>query len=137
MKYLISVVFSILALPVQAETWLHVYGRSWHDQPGYRDVNTGIGIEKRLVDRWTWAVGTFQNSLDRQSVTVLAKYAAYQHGNLAVNWQLGGVTGYRHYTVAPVILPELCVSWVCGMFVPRIGSEITAAGAFYLRVPYE
>lgn len=135
MKHLILSVLLIMALPVQAETWLHVYGRSWHEQPGYRDVNTGIGIEHQFANRWTWAVGTFQNSLDRQSVAVLVKHNVWQRNDLSVNWQLGGVTGYRHYTVAPVILPELCVSWVCGMFVPRIGSETTAAVAFYLRIP--
>ena len=135
MKRLILAVFLILALPVHAETWVHVYGASWHEQPGYREINTGLGIEHRFDDRWTWAVGTFQNSIDRQSVAVLVKYSAFQQGDLLVNWQLGGVTGYRHYAIAPVILPELCVSWVCGMFVPRIGSETQAAVAFYLRIP--
>ena len=135
MKCLILLVSMILALPASAQTWLHVYGRSWHDQSGYREINTGIGVERQLDDRWTWTVGTFHNSIDRQSVFAVAKYRWYQQGDFISNLQMGGVTGYRGYAVAPVVLPEACWRWVCGMFIPRIENETTAAVAFYLRIP--
>ena len=133
-----SFVFALLlslAWPVSAQTWLHVYGRSWHDGSGYREANGGIGIEQQFAPRWTWAVGAFQNSIDRRSVAGMAKYQWYQSTLVVVNLQLGGVTGYRRYDVAPVILPEACVGWLCAMFVPKIGDETTAAVAVYLRIP--
>ena len=135
MKSLLLALLFTLSWPVHAQTWVHVYGKSWHALPGYREINTGIGIERQFADDWSWAVGTFQNSIDRQSVTGMLKYQAYRQGDFAVNIQLGGVTGYRNYAVAPVALPEACWAWVCGMFVPRIENETTAALAVYLRIP--
>jgi hypothetical protein len=135
MKPFLLALLLILARPVAADTWLHIYGRSWHDQSGYKESNMGIGFERQYAPDWSWAVGTFQNSIDRQSVTGMLKYQAYQQGDFAVNLQLGGVTGYRNYAVAPVALPEACWRWVCGMFVPKIENETTAAVAVYLRIP--
>jgi len=123
-----------LSWPVAAETWVHVYGRSWHDQAGYRETNTGVGVEQQFAPAWSWAVGTFQNSEDRQGVVTMVKYHWIDQAPWAVRWQLGAVTGYSRYTVAPVILPELCWSWVCGMIIPNVGQS-AAAAAFYLRVP--
>ena len=133
-----SFVFALLlalAWPASAQTWLHVYGRSWHNTSGYREANGGIGIEQQFAPQWSWAVGTFQNSIDRRSVTGMAKYQWYQSSLVAANLQLGGVTGYRNYRVAPIVLPEACWTWICGMFVPRIANETAAAAIVYLRIP--
>ena len=136
MKYLIWALLIICPFPaVAANTWLHIYGKSWHDRSGYHEDNAGVGIEKQFNDQWTWAVGTFHNSIDRQSVFALTKYQWYQRGDFISNLQIGAVTGYRGYAVAPVVLPEACWSWVCDMFIPRIENETTAAVAFYLRIP--
>jgi hypothetical protein len=134
MRSFVLALLLTLALPVTAETWVHVYGRSWHDQSGYREINTGVGIEQQFATHWSWAVGTFQNSEDRQSVVVMAKYHWIDSGSWAVRWQLGAVTGYSRRTVTSVILPELCWSWVCGMIIPNVGQS-AAAAAVYLRVP--
>jgi len=45
MRSFVLALLLTLALPVTAETWIHVYGRSWHDQAGYREINTGVGID--------------------------------------------------------------------------------------------
>lgn len=135
MKKILGVLFLLWAQNSVAESWLHVSGLSWHDRPGYQEINTGIGFESSWNQSWNWAVGTFQNSIDRQSVYALAKYRWWVKDDLAVNLNLGGVTGYRRYAVAPVILPEACVGWLCAMFIPRIGDETTAAAAVYLRIP--
>ena len=134
MRSFVLALLLTLVQPVVAETWLHVYGRSWHDQSGYREINTGVGIEQKFAPAWSWAAGTFQNSEDRQSVVVMAKYHWIDQAPWAVRWQLGAITGYRRYAVAPVILPELCWSWVCGMIIPTT-SQTAAAAAIYLRVP--
>jgi len=47
MRSFVLALLLTLAQPVAAETWIHVYGRSWHDQAGYREINTGVGIEQR------------------------------------------------------------------------------------------
>lgn len=135
MRSFIFAFLLVIAWPVHAQTWLHVYGRSWHDQSGYREINTGIGIEQQFSDRWSWALGTFQNSIDRASAVGMAKYQWYQQSNFIINLQLGGVTGYRNYPVAPFVLPEACWTWICGMFVPRIANETAAAAIVYLRIP--
>ena len=135
MKSFLFALLLCLTMPVSAQTWLHVYGKSWHDSHGFRQVNTGIGIERQFAPDWSWAAGTFQNSIDRQSVVGMVKYHWYQQEKFAVNVQMGGVTGYQNYSVVPLILPEACWSWLCGMFVPRIDNETTAAVAVYLRIP--
>lgn len=134
-RYLFVLCGILLWSSASAETWVHIYGKSWHNQPGYREVNTGIGIEQKFADKWSWSLGTFQNSIDRQSVVGMAKYHWYQQGNLSVNLQMGAVTGYQNYSVAPVLLPEACWKWVCGMFVPEIKNETAAATVVYLRIP--
>jgi hypothetical protein len=80
-------------------------------------------------------MGTFQNSIDRQSVQFMAKYHWIEQGNWAVRWQLGGVTGYRDYPVAPVVLPELCWQWLCGMVIPAVDQGSSTAVGMYLRIP--
>jgi hypothetical protein len=135
MKFVISLILAVIALPAASETWVHVYGVSWHSTPGYRENNTGVGIEHRVSDRWSGMIGTFQNSLDRQSVMVAAKYHWIDRGAWSVRWMLGGATGYRNYAVAPVVLPEVCYRWVCALAVPAVGSETSTAAALYLRIP--
>lgn len=136
--YMKSFVFAfllILAVPASAQTWLHIYGLSKHESPGYQEINAGIGIEQQFAEQWSWGLGTYRNSIYRQSMAGMVKYQWYQQGDFSVNMQMGGVTGYRRYAVAPVILPETCWSWICGMFVPRIENETRAAVAVYLRIP--
>jgi hypothetical protein len=135
MKSFVLALLLTLAQPVTAQTWLHVYGRSWHDSPGYREINTGIGIERQFTNDWTWAIGTYRNSIYRQSVVGMAKYQWYQQGDFSVNIQMGGVTGYRRYPVVPMVLPEACWTWICGMAVPRVSNETRSAVAVYLRIP--
>lgn len=133
-----SFVFALLltvSWPLSAQTWLHVAGLSWHDRPGFREVNTGIGIEQQFAPKWTWALGTYQNSVDRQSVYALTKYQWIQRSDMAVNVNIGGVTGYRTWAVAPAVLPEICWHWICTIGMPQVGNETTAAVAVYLRIP--
>lgn len=136
MKYFVTFLLIALSVPAHSsDTWVHVYGVSWHDRPGYRETNTGLGVERQLSPKWSAMAGTFQNSLDRQSVIVAAKYHWIRQGAWSVNWHLGGVTGYPNYTVAPMLLPEVCWHWICAMAVPAVGSDTLAAAAFYLRIP--
>jgi len=137
MKTILSAIFSLLVMSTaHAETYLHVYGKSWHSgSKSYRETNTGVGVEHRINPKWSVALGTFQNSLDRQSVIGFGKYHWRQYGHWQINVNLGLVTGYDSMTVAPAVLPEVCWRWICTMAVPAVGSETSAAAAFYLRIP--
>lgn len=121
--------------PVSAQTWVHVYGASRHEHSGYRETNTGVGIEHTVAPRWSGVLGGFQNSYDRQSYYVAGKYQVLQSDPVYVNITMGGVTGYRDYSVLPLVLPELCVTWVCGMYMPRVNHNTVNTFAFYLRIP--
>jgi hypothetical protein len=136
MKKLISVVLSLfLTTSATAETWIHIYGASRHEHSGYRETNTGIGIEHTVTPRWSGVVGGFQNSYNRQSYYVAGKYHVLQSSPVYVNITMGGVTGYYNYEVLPLVLPELCVTWVCGMYMPRVNHNTVNTLAFYLRIP--
>ena len=125
----------LLVLPAQAQTaWLHVYGRSWHRDPGYRSHNWGLGAEIQLADQWTVAGGTYRNSVDRDSWYALVKRQVWQQGSVIVNLNMGAATGYQ-FQVTPVLLPEICWSWLCGFALPSAGAGTTAMAALYLRIP--
>lgn len=126
---------TMLALPAQAQTaWLHVYGTSWHQEPGYNSRNWGLGAEVQLADRWTVAGGTYRNSVDRDSWYALAKRQVWQQGSVIVNLNMGAATGYQS-SITPVVLPEVCWAWLCGFVLPRAGAGTTAMTALYLRIP--
>lgn len=128
----------LLASCVTAQSqdrWLHVSGRSWHDQPGYNGHNWGLGLEHRINQRWSAAAGMYHNSLDRTTAYGLIKHHWWHNGAAQININLGLATGYDLRPAAPVVLPELCAGWVCGLFVPAIGANTTSALALYLRIP--
>ena len=118
------------------DRWLHVSGVSWHDQPGFQQQNWGAGWETRTGNNWSVAVGAYRNSLDRTSVYGLAKYHWIKGDRWQVNINAGLVTGYRAMPVVPVVLPELCVTWVCALVIPRVGQNQATAAAVYLRIPW-
>ena len=136
LKIFLSVVLMSIASTSYAQTSLHIYGKSWHSgSESYRETNTGMGIEQRINSKWSIALGTFQNSLDRQSVIGFGKYHWREYGNWQINVNVGAVTGYNSMKVAPAVLPEVCWQWVCMMGIPAVGSETSAAAAIYLRIP--
>lgn len=117
------------------DTWIHINGRSFHDSGHYRQWNAGLGIERKIDGDWTWAGGWYQNSIDRTSIYGSVKRMWRLNDAWQININMGSVTGYHGWPVAPVILPEACYGWVCGFFIPKLNHENTAAVAFYLRIP--
>ena len=133
---LLILVMILAAAPVTAqEQWLHMSGVSRHDRPGFQERNWGLGWETRMAKDWSVAAGAYRNSLDRTSVYGLAKYHWIKADPWSVNVNAGAVTGYDAVPVAPVVLPELCVAWLCGMVIPRVGPNQATAVAVYLRIP--
>lgn len=132
-----GLLISLAQISWAQDTWIHVNGRSFHDSGYYRQWNPGLGIERKINNDkdWTWAAGWYQNSIDRITTYSSVKRMWRLDDTWQININMGGVTGYRGWTVAPVILPEACYGWVCGFFIPKLNHENTAAAAFYLRIP--
>ena len=136
MRHLL-IALALFVTSAHADTWVNVYGLSHHAKSGDREHNPGIGLETSIDRDWSLAVGTYLNSIDRRSYLVAGKYHWIDRGVWKVNVNMGGVTGYRHTEVAPLVLPELCWRWVCGIYIPKFGDEVEAAMAIYLRIPLQ
>ena len=132
---MLALILTLVATPVTAqEQWLHVSGVSAHDRPGFQEQNWGMGWETRMAEDWSAAVGFYHNSIDRTSTYGLVKHHWIKTNQWSVNINIGAVSGYDAMPVAPVLLPELCVSWLCGFIIPRVGPNEATAVALYLRI---
>lgn len=91
--------------PAAAQTLLSGFVSS-HSSGDYRERNPGIGIR---IDggAWAgWAIGTYRNSLDRQSVYVAREWLHPVAGPLHVGVLAAVATGYR-WAAMPAVMPEL------------------------------
>lgn len=81
---------------------------SRHMSGDYNENNYGIGI--RIDDgRWSgWAIGTYRNSIDRQSVYIGREWTWHVAGPVHIGALAGAATGYRT-PIMPLALPELVV----------------------------
>lgn len=127
----------VLVDSVQAQSWLLVSGVSWHNQAGYNGLNPGLGVEVQVSPGRTVAGGIYYNSEYKTSVYGLAKYQIWQQGAWQMQINGGLVSGYAREPVLPVILPEVCWHWLCGVAAPAVGGSTTAFAALYLRVPIQ
>lgn len=135
-RCLAAVILAVGAGVAQAQTWIHVSGTSIHNRSGFNERNVGGGVEWQIQPRWSAAVGVYHNSEYRTSTYALAKYHWWRRQDWAANLNLGAATGYQISPVVPVILPELCWRWTCGMIIPAFAESSASAVAFYLRIPY-
>jgi hypothetical protein len=132
MKLLLCMIFFVCSLPVTAETYVQLNGISAHDQPGYNGFNYGAGIEQAVARDWTVAAGWYYNSERRGSAYTYGRYAVYKQDRWDIGVDIGAVTGYQRAAVVPMAFPEVCYSWVCGLFAPRV--EPTGANVIGLRL---
>lgn len=135
-KWLLSIVLIAWVFPAQAQTWLLVSGISAHTKSGYNGNNVGVGMEWQVKSQWSAAVGTYRNSEYHTTAYALGKYHWWRGSGFAVNFNMGTVTGYHLAPLVPVILPEICWHWACGMIIPAFSESGASAAAFYLRIPY-
>ena len=126
----------LICQTASAQTWLHVGGLSWHDQPGFNNSNPGIGLERLVTNKWSVALGTYQNSDYQTSLYATGKYHWWYQNGLAINLNLGVATGYTAYPLVPMLVPEFCWHWVCGMVMPAVNPNGASALAAYLRLPF-
>jgi hypothetical protein len=135
MKLLLCMIFFVCSLPVTAETYVQLNGISAHDQPGYNGFNYGAGIEQAVARDWTVAAGWYYNSERRGSAYTYGRYAVYKQDRWDIGVAIGAVTGYQRAAVVPMAFPEVCYSWVCGLFAPRVESTGANVVGFRLRIP--
>ena len=128
-------IFFVCSLPVTAETYVQLNGISAHDQPGYNGFNYGAGIEQAVARDWTVAAGWYYNSERRGSAYTYGRYAVYKQDRWDIGVAIGAVTGYQRAAVVPMAFPEVCYSWVCGLFAPRVESTGANVVGFRLRIP--
>lgn len=84
-----------LATNALAETWLTVPIASYHlDRKGYNEFNYGIGVEYALTQDLRAGLGTFNNSLGRDSWYFGGTYTPLEVLGVKVGTSFGVVTGY-------------------------------------------
>ena len=72
----------------------------------YNETNNGIGFRIDSGDWKGWVVGTFRNSLWRQTFYAGKEWQRHVAGPLSVGLFAGAATGYN-YVVIPAALPEV------------------------------
>jgi len=136
MRYILAFLLLIISFACEAQTSIQLNGISIHQKSGYNGINLGLGIEQKITPNISGAIGFYENSIDNKSVYLLVKYEIFQYNDFKVNFQLGGVTGYKNNFV-PVFLPEICKNIICGTIVPPINDVVVGAAAIYLKIPID
>ena len=137
-KKIVSVItlFFLLATNTQATTYLQINGVSFHDSPGYNEFNYGAGIEQTVSDNWTIAAGWYRNSDYKGSVYTYGRYSFYKTESWDLGLGAGLVTGYKRMDVLPMVFPEACYVYVCGIFLPKVSQEGANVLGIHLRIPF-
>lgn len=134
-KILLSLALSVNLSLSQAETYVQINGASLHDRSGYNGFNYGAGLEHGIADRWTVAAGWYYNSNYRGSAYTYGRYAFYKQGHWDIGIAVGAVTGYPRAAVVPLAFPEICYSWTCMLFAPRVEPTGASVLGLRLRIP--
>lgn len=129
-----AVAVAVLLCTPYKETSLELNGFSFHDHKGYNGINWGLGLEKPLSDKTSVSVGWYENSINRTSLYASIRYSGYNHRDWDLGVRAGLVTGYR-WSVAPVLIPELCYKNLCAVYMPDIKFTNTNVIGFHIKVP--
>jgi hypothetical protein len=135
MKIVFTILLAVFISQASAETYVQINGASVHDQSGFNGFNYGVGIEQTVADRWSVAGGWYRNSEYRGSAYGYARYSVYKNKSWDIGVGGGLVTGYKPYTVAPTLFPEVCYSYLCAIALPQVKATGASALALHLRIP--
>lgn len=135
MKIIILALTCFLSQSSLAQTFVQLNGVSLHDRSGYNGFNYGAGIEHTVTKDWNMAAGWYHNSEYRGSTYAYGRYAFYKKDSWDIGVAVGAVTGYQRASVVPMAFPEVCYSWVCGLFAPRVESTGANVVGLRLRIP--
>ena len=136
MKPLIFIFLFLVSL-ANAETYVQINGASVHDRAGFSGFNYGAGLEKSIDNNWTVAGGWYRNSEYHGSAYVYGRYAIYKVNYWDIGIGVGAVTGYTTTPIAPALFPQVCYSWACALFIPKVTATGANAVGFQLRIPVD
>ena len=118
-----------------AQTYIQINGASLHDRPGYNQFNYGLGVEQTVTDKWNVAAGWYRNSEWHGSAYAYGRYSVYRNGPWDLGIGVGAVTGYQRMSVLPMAFPEVCYSYLCTLFLPRVEPTGASVVGFHLKLP--
>jgi hypothetical protein len=135
LKKILTIFLIILNTNIQAATYVQLNGVSIHDASGFNGFNYGIGIEQTVSENWNFAAGWYKNSEYRGSTYAYGRYTLHKTENWDFGVGVGLVTGYKTMNVMPMIFPEICYEYFCGIFIPKVNQYGANAFGLHLRIP--
>ena len=135
MRLLLALLLLTASTISSAETYLQINGTSLHSKPGFNAANYGAGIEHDLDNTWSVAAGWYRNSEYNGSTYGYTRYAIWKSGDWNVGIGAGIVTGYNAHKVLPMAFPEVCYSYLCGLFLPQVESTGASVLGLHLKIP--
>ena len=114
MKYLLLIISLIIAIPASADDYITVGLTSKHIKTGscntkvyicdykFNDENTGLGYKTSLNDKYSIAIGFYDNSMYNTS-TYVAISRDWKYGGIVANF----VTGYEEAIIVPLVGPYI------------------------------
>lgn len=143
MKKIIALLIIFFSATCSAKTKINFYGFSLHSKSGFNNFNSGVGIEHSIESNLAIIAGTFNNSINNQSVYGGIKYFLFEHEHIRFNVQGGLITGYgKSNKILPIILPETCLNYspkspeLCAIIIPPIpNADVIGAIGIYIKIP--
>ena len=78
------------------------HGISYHFGKEFNEINPGAGIRFEYSEDWSLQVGAYRNSIDRNSVYVIADWTPLHVGVFSAGLFGGAASGYEWKSVAGV-----------------------------------
>jgi hypothetical protein len=75
----------------------HIHTYAYHAEGSYNSITPGIGALCTVARDTHLGVGTYRNSINRQSEYVAIAYQPVKIGPVSIGALAGGVTGYKPY----------------------------------------
>ena len=137
MRVIILAFLTIFSLNCLAEDYVRFTGLSWHDTPGNNPINSGVGFEVEHNKDWAWTGGVYRNSEWNYSWYAGSRYTFYKDSDWNIGLVGGAVTGYRAFSVIPMVMPDVCWNYLCVGALPKVSKDGSNVVAFSVRLPIQ
>ena len=137
MRAIILAVLITFSFNCFAEDYVRFTGLSWHSTPGNNPINAGVGFEVEHNKDWAWTGGTYRNSEYNYSWYAGARYTFYKDTEWNVGLIGGAVTGYRAFSVIPMVMPDVCWNYLCVGALPKVSKDGSNIVAFSVKLPIQ
>lgn len=99
---MVALVLVVFVAYTHAQVSVSVFGVSKHSQPGYCEVNPGLGINYQIADDFSVSAARFRMSKCRPSNAIGFGYRPLHFGDFSFGFEFMRLTGYRD---KPVYVP--------------------------------